>query len=95
MGNQKKFYQRWINITEKSKLIYECKLVGNVFDTINLAIKSVSDNAFANNKENQIKIDALNKIFLNMTLGLGGTLKKWREVNQLEKIVSLMSKQKR
>ena len=30
-----------------------------------------------------------------MTLGLGGTLKKWREVNQLEKIVSLMSKQKR
>ena len=78
MGGQKKFYQRWMAMTEKSKLIRECQLINQFFSTLNLSIKSISDIAFASNKDNQIKLDALNKIFLNMNLGLGGSLKKWR-----------------
>ena len=55
MGGQKRFYQRWLAITEKTKLLHECKLINNVFGTINLSIRSVTDNVFGNNKENQIK----------------------------------------
>ena len=78
MGGQKRLYQRWINITEKTKLINECRLIGNIFSTLNAVIKSVSDNAFGNNKENQLKIDAINTIFLKMNLSLGDSFKTWR-----------------
>ena len=78
MSGQKKFYQRWQNITEKSKLINECKMLGNIFNTLNLLIKSVADNVFSDNKANKIKIDAINRIYLNMNLGLGDSLKRWR-----------------
>ena len=82
-------------MTEKTKLINECKIIGNVFNSLNFAIKSVTDNAFANNKDNQLKIDAINKIFLNMNLSLRDTLKKWREVNQLEKLIGRMDRDKK
>ena len=78
MGGQKKFYQRWMNITEKTKLINECKLITNVFNSLNYVIKSVADNALGNNKDSQIKIDALNQIFANMNIGLRDSLKRWR-----------------
>ena len=45
---------------------------------LNLAIKSVSDNIFANNKENQIKENALLKIFANLNLNVGDAFKRWR-----------------
>ena len=77
-SGQKKFYQRWLSITEKTRLINECKLIGSVFSSLNFAIKSVTDTVLIDNKTNQRKIDALNKIFLNMNLGLGDSLKKWR-----------------
>ena len=53
-------------------------MIGDVFNTINLLIKSVTDNAFSDNKTTKIKIDAINRIFLNMNLGLGDSLKRWR-----------------
>jgi len=55
MGGQKRFYQRWLGITEKTRLLNECRLIGNVFSNINFAIKSVTDNIFSDNKESQIK----------------------------------------
>ena len=67
-----------MSLTEKSKLIRECQLITKVFETLHNSIKSVSDMAFGSNKDNQIKIDALNKIFFNMNNSIGGTLKKWR-----------------
>ena len=51
MGGQKKFYHRWINITQKTKLIKECKEIGNVFNSLNKIIKSTNDNAFGNNRD--------------------------------------------
>ena len=95
MGGQKKFYQRWINITEKAKLINECRLIGNVFSSLNLVIRSVTDSAFGNNKSNQLKIDAINKLFSNMNMCLGDSLKRWREVNTIEKLIGRMDGQKK
>jgi hypothetical protein len=55
---------------------------------LNNSIKSVSDNIFANNKENQIKENALLKIFANMNLGVGDAFKKWRQINTTSKLIS-------
>jgi hypothetical protein len=95
MGGQKKFYQRWMTITEKSKLINECKLVTNVFSSLNYIIKSVADNALGNHKDSQIKIDALNKLFANMNIGLRDSLKRWREYNQMRKLIDRMDQNKK
>ena len=55
MGGQKKMYARWVNITERSRLMNECKEVSNLFLTLNFAIKSVTDTAFGDNKESTLK----------------------------------------
>ena len=55
MGGQKKMYNRWHSITEKTKLMNECKSVANSFSTLNFVIKSVVDNALINNKETMLK----------------------------------------
>ena len=82
MGGQKRLYQKWLSINEKSKLIHECRLVSNIFASINLAIKSVSDAAFLNNKNNQIMEDAIRLIFDNANFGLANSFRRWREANQ-------------
>ena len=71
MGGQKKFYNRWFNITEKSKLLNECRLVSSVFASLNFSIKSVSDIAFLDNKDNAIKEKALLTLFKNMSGNVG------------------------
>jgi hypothetical protein len=38
-------------------------MLNNVFDNLNLCIKSVTSNFFEDTKSNQIKNDAINKIF--------------------------------
>ena len=45
-GGQKKLYNRWVSITERTKLMNECKEVSSVFASLNNVVKSVSDNAF-------------------------------------------------
>ena len=52
-------YNRWHSITEKTRLMKECRLVTNLFGTINNSIKSVIDNAFIENRETQLKEKAL------------------------------------
>jgi len=86
MGGQKKLYNRWLNITEKAKLLNECKLVSSVFSTLNFAIKSVSDIAFVDNKDTALKEKALIQLFKNMTSNMGDCLKRWRDVNNIEKL---------
>ena len=54
-GGQKKMYNRWLNITEKTRLMNECRLVSNIFSSVNFVIKSVSDNAFSENKDISLK----------------------------------------
>ena len=77
-SKQKRFYQRWLGITEKTRLLNECRLIGNIFSNINFAIKSVTDNIFSDNKESQIKQQALIKIFGNMKLTVDDSFRRWR-----------------
>ena len=51
--------QMAFSITEKTRLMNECRLVTNLFGTINNSIKSVIDNAFIENRETQLKEKAL------------------------------------
>ena len=45
-GDQKRMYNRWVKITERSKLMNECKEVASIFANLNFTVKSISDNAF-------------------------------------------------
>ena len=78
MGGQKKMYNRWHAITEKTKLMNECKSVANVFSTLNYVIKSVVDNAFIDTKETQLKEKALLQLFKNLHGNMGECFKRWR-----------------
>ena len=86
MGGQKKFYNRWLSITEKTKLLNECKLVSSVFASLNFAIKSVSDIAFVDNKDTQIKEKALIQLFKNLSANVGDCFEEDGELNTVEKL---------
>ena len=95
MGGQKKFYNRWLSITEKTRLLNECKLVSSVFASLNFAIRSVSDIAFGNNKDNIIKEKALLQLFKNLSANVGDCFKRWRELNNIEKLRERMNDQQK
>lgn len=71
-------YMRWNLITEKEKIVRQCKLVNDAFGRINWAIKSVADNAFLNSRENEVKEKALIQLFKNLQGNLGETFRRWR-----------------
>ena len=48
-------YNRWNTITQRTKLMNECRQVNDVFSTLNFTIKSICDNAFIDNKDNVLK----------------------------------------
>ena len=78
MGGQKKMYGRWLGITERTRLMNECRLVSHIFSNVNYAIKSVADNAFLNSKDNEVKEKALVQLFKNLYGNLGDTFRRWR-----------------
>ena len=85
-GSQKKMYSRWQGLTEKSKLINECKIVANFLNSLTSAIKSATDSTFLDTKENQLKEKALIQLFRNMNMNIETTFKRWRDVNSIEKL---------
>jgi aspartyl/asparaginyl beta-hydroxylase (cupin superfamily) len=62
---------------------------------LNFAIKSVSDNAFVDNKDNLLKEKALIQLFKNLQSNLSDCFKRWRDVNNIEKIREKMSNQQK
>ena len=78
MGGQKKMYNRWHSITEKTRLMNECREVSNVFSTLNHLIKSVVDSAFLDNREILLKQKALSQLFGNMQGNMAECFKRWR-----------------
>ena len=66
MGGQKKMYNRWLGITERTKLLNECRLVSNLFTTLNFAIKSVADCALTDSKDNAIKEKASSRLAFSL-----------------------------
>ena len=94
-GGQKKMYGRWHSITEKTRLMNECRLVTSLFGTLNNSIKSVIDNAFIENRETQLKEKALLQLFRNLTGNMSECFKRWREANKVAKIEQAMDDQQR
>jgi hypothetical protein len=90
-GGQKRLYNRWLNITEKTKMMNECREVSSVFASLNYVIKSVTDNAFIDSKENQLKEKALIQLFKNLSSNLSDTYRRWREINSIEKVRERLS----
>ena len=77
-GSQKRMYNRWLGLTEKSKLINECKVVSSFLASLTSAIKSATDSSFLDSKENQVKEKALIQLFKNMNSNVESTFKRWR-----------------
>ena len=78
MNSRKRFYNRWLRITEKQRLIKECRILGSSFSLINFSIKSVTDNAFSLSKDSMIKEKYLTRIFANLSLGIEQSFRRWR-----------------
>ena len=85
-SGQKKYFSRWLGITEKTHLLNECKLVSNLMASLNYVIKSVSDSAFNDNSVNNMKEKALLQIFKNLNMNVSDCFKRWRDVNSIERI---------
>ena len=77
-GGQKRLYNRWFQITEKTRLMNECKLVSGMFSSLNFVIKAVVDNAFSENKDISIKEKALNQLFKNLEGNVESSFRRWR-----------------
>ena len=77
MGGQKKMYNRWHSLTEKTRLMNECKEVSNMFSTLNYVIKAVVDNVFIS-KETLVKEKALIQLFKNLQGNMSECFKRWR-----------------
>ena len=73
----------------------ECKQVSNLFSTLNFAIKSVADCAFIDNKDNALKEKALLQLFKNMQGNMGDCFKRWRDLNNIEKLRESMNNQQK
>ena len=85
-GGQKKMFSRWQSLTEKAKLVNECRLVSGLLASLTFTIKSVTDSCFLDTKENAIKEKALLQLFKNMNHNVSDTFKRWRDVNNIEKL---------
>ena len=88
-------YGRWLNITDRTRLMNECKQVSNLFSTINFAIKAVADNAFSDNKDSAAKEKSLTQLFKNLSANVGDSFKRWRELNNIEKLREAMDNQQK
>ena len=58
---------------------------------MNFAIKSVADIAFVDNKDTAIKEKALIQLFKNLSANVGDLFRRWRDVNNIEKLRERMS----
>jgi hypothetical protein len=72
-------------------MMNECREVSSVFASLNYVIKSVTDNAFIDSKENQLKEKALIQLFKNLSSNLSDTYRRWREINSIEKVRERLS----
>ena len=78
MSKRKRMYNRWKTLYMNTKLIEKCRRVSQILNGVNLAIKSVADNAFAENKDSKLKEKALLKLMGVFKEGLDDSFSKWR-----------------
>ena len=92
-AGRKKMFLRWNALSEQKKMIEKCKRISNVFTQINGAVKSVADNAFAQNNNAFVKEKALLKMLAAFRGALGNSFVKWRENVRLQSIRSKINDQ--
>ena len=73
----------------------ECRQITSLFQTLNFAIKSVADMAFVDNKDSALKEKALIQLFKNLAGNMSDCFKRWRDVNNIEKLRERMSNQQK
>ena len=69
----------------------ECRQITSLFQTLNTVIKSVADVAFVDNKDSALKEKSLLTLFKNLSGNVSDTFKRWKEINQMEKIKERMN----
>ena len=62
---------------------------------MNFTIKSITDNAFGDNKESQLKEKALLQLLNNMNVGLSDSFRIWREVASIEGLINKINNQQK
>jgi hypothetical protein len=77
-SKRKRMYNRWKALTNSKHLMEKCKRMSQIMYGINLAIKSVADNAFADAKETRLKEKALLKIMAVFKEGVDDSFSRWR-----------------
>ena len=66
-----------------------------MFQTLNFAIKSVADIAFVDNKDSALKEKALIQLFKNLAGNMSDCFRRWRDVNNIEKLRERMNNQQK
>jgi hypothetical protein len=87
----KRNYDLWHHISQQSHLVRECKATNSVFASLNFVIKSIADNAFADNLSNRLKKKVLDEIFSNVRIRWRQSFQNWRSNNEKVKTVALDS----
>jgi hypothetical protein len=83
----KRNYDLWHHISQQSHLVRECKATNSVFASLNFVIKSIADNAFADNLSNRLKKKVLDEIFSNVHIRWRQSFQNWRSNNEKVKTV--------
>ena len=91
MSKRKRMFNRWKVLAANNQLIDKCKRMSQIMNGINLAIKSVADNAFADNKEIKLKEKAILKIMGAFREGLDDSFNKWRELSRIHNLRKTIS----
>ena len=91
MSKRKRMFNRWKVLAVSNQLIDKCKRMSQIMNGINLAIKSVTDNAFADNKEIKLKEKAILKIMGAFREGLDDSFNKWRELSRIHNLRKTIS----
>ena len=91
MSKRKRMFNRWKVLAVNNQLIDKCKRMSQIMNGINLAIKSVTDNAFADNKEIKLKEKAILKIMGAFREGLDDSFNKWRELSRIHNLRKTIS----
>ena len=84
-------FGRWKQLSERKQLVERCRRVIQVVGSLNAVVKSVADNAFANNQDSTAKERALLRMMAAFRGGVGDSFARWRDLTRIEQLRSAMT----
>ena len=91
MAGRKRMFGRWRQLMQSKQLVERCRRVGELFSDLNKVVKSVADNAFANNLDSLTKEKALLRMMAAFRGSIGDSFNRWRDLNRIEQLRKHMS----